>query len=276
MPFVASNQTGEYYSFNFPFGFSAPAEVWIEDGIGFHRIPEDYLPGARTDAAVAEHSLALNGNATGKPLHVVLSELEAFFDYLPGLPGVKAKGDFGNTVRATAMRKQDQGETRDLGFVNFADLEPGYRPQSWYGFALSAGPGAFDPVNAYREGWSWNVPLIARELASAMAPADPTASFFSLSADNVVVLAFKPSADNDPEHYMLRLQEIAGRAADVELHTPLKIAAAEERSLTEDQVLMSVPANPLRVHILPHETETLQLTIPHPHKKRSERWWEWQ
>jgi len=275
IPFVASNQTGEYYSFDFPFGFSTPAEVWLEDGIGYHRIPNDYLPGARTDAAVPQHSLALNGNAAGKTVHVVLFQREAFFDYLPGLPGVKGKGDFLNVVRVTVMRKQDQGETRDLEFVNFATLEPGYSSESWYHFALSTGAGPFDPVAGYREGLSLDVPLIGREPANAMVPAEASASFFSLTADNVAVLAFKPSVDNDPEHYMLRLQEIAGRAADLELRTTLRITAAEERSMTEDQVLKSVQVNPVRVRILPHQTLTLQFTIPHPHKKRSERWWEW-
>jgi hypothetical protein len=275
MPFVASNQIGEYYSFNFPFLFKGSSQVWLEDGIGYHRIPEDYLPGARTDAGVPQHSLVLTGESGGDPVNITLSQREAFFDYLPGLPGVKGPNTFLNAVRATVMRKQDQGETRDLGMVNFPTVEPGLPPTSWYHFAITSAKGDLDPVASYREGVGFDLPLMTAELSSSMSPAEPQLSYFSLSADNVAILAFKPSTDGNLEHYTLRLQEIAGKAAEVELKTPLKITAAEETSLTEDQVIAPVGLNPLRVHLTPHETFTLRLTIPHPHKTRSDRWWEW-
>jgi hypothetical protein len=66
--FVASNLPGEYYSFNLPFRFQGSPEVLVEDGIGYHRIPEDYLPGARTDAAVPQHSLVLVGQSEGRTI----------------------------------------------------------------------------------------------------------------------------------------------------------------------------------------------------------------
>jgi alpha-mannosidase len=173
------------------------------------------------------------------------------------------------------MRKQDQGDTRDLGMVNFSTVEPGLQPQSWYRFSLSSEDGDLNPVACYREGTSFDVPLIAAELGGGMAPAQPQGSYFSLTADNVVLLAFKPSSDGNPEHYIVRLQEIAGNKAVTELRTPLKITAAEETSLTETEALGAIPTNPLRVTLLPHQTLTVRLTVPHPHKERSERWWEW-
>ncbi len=279
MPFVASNQPGEYYSFNLPFRFQGPAQVWVEDGIGYHRIPEDYLPGARTDAAVPQHSLAFVGQTDGKILRITLSEREPFFNHLPGLPSAQGPNTFLNAVRVTVIRKQDQGDTRDLGMVNFQTVEPGLPAQSWYHFALTSGESSADgdlnPVESYREGVSFDVPLIAAELAGGLAPAQPQSSYFSLSANNVVLLAFKPSADGNPEHYTVRLQEIAGSKVVTELKSSLKIAAAEETSLTEMEVLTPLPVKPLRVMLSPHQTMTLRLTIPHPHKERSERWWEW-
>jgi hypothetical protein len=275
MPYVASNQVGEYYSFEFPFRFDGPAQVWVEDGVGFHNIPQDYLPGARTDAAVPQHALVLTGKSSGKPIEITLSQRESFFDSLLGLPGTKGDGAFLNTVRATVMRKQDQGETRDLGMVNFAAVEPGLPSLYWFHFAISSESGDLDATASSREGWSFDVPLTAVELDANLAPATPTLSYFSLSAPNVMLLAFKPSEDRDPEHYTIRLQEIAGKDTDVELKTPLKIAAASETSLTEDHEFGSIPVNPLRMHLAAHQTFTLRLTIPHPHKKRSERWWEW-
>ena len=173
------------------------------------------------------------------------------------------------------MHKQDQGETRDLGMVNFSTVEPGLPAQSWYHFALSSADGDLNPVESYREGTSFDVPLMAMELAGGMAPAQPQGSYFSLSSEDVALLAFKPSADGNPEHYTVRLQEVAGKPAVTELKTPLKVTAAEETNLTENEVLRSLPLNPLRVLLSPHQTMTLRLTIPHPHKERSERWWEW-
>ncbi len=275
MPFVASNQVGEYYSFDFPFRFDGPAAIWLEDGIGFHNIPEDYLPGARTDAGVPQHAIVLTGKSSGKPIAVTLSQREAYFDYLPGLPGTKGPSKFLNIVRATVLRKQDQGETRDLGMVNFETVEPGLPATEWFSFAITSQAGDLDATAASREGWSFDVPLIAMELNANLAPATPTASFFSLSAPNVILLAFKPSEDHDQEHYTIRLQEIAGQKTEVELSTPLKITAAEETSLTEDRDVAALTVNPLRVVLGPHEVFTMRVTIPHPHKKRSERWWEW-
>jgi hypothetical protein len=283
MPFVASNQPGEYYSFNLPFHFQGPAQVSVEDGTGYHRIPEDYLPGARTDAAVPQHSLVLVGQSDGRAVRVTLSEREPFFNYLPGLPSTKGPNTFLNAVHITVMHKQDQGDTRDLGMVNFSTVEPGLPTQSWYHFSLtstdsSTGVSAdagLNLVESYREGVSFDVPLIATELAGGMAPAQPQGSYFSLSSEDVVLLAFKPSADGNPEHYTVRLQEIAGNEVVTELKTPLKVAVAEETNLTENEVLGALAINPLRLTLSPHQTMTLRLTVPHPHKERSERWWEW-
>jgi hypothetical protein len=276
MPFVASNQPGEYYSFDFPFRFDAPARIWLEDGIGFHNIPDDYLPGARTDAGVPQHAIVFTGQSSGKPIAITLSQRQGFFDYLPGLPGAKGPGKFSNIARVTVMRKQDQGETRDLGMVNFQTVEPGLPANSWYNFSISSNSGDLDPVASSQEGWSFDVPLQALQLDANLSPAVPSSSYFSLSSSNVILLAFKPSEDQDQEHYTIRLQEIAGEATDVELKTPLNITAAEETSMSEDRDLNAVAVTaPLKLHLSPHETLTLRVTIPHPHKKRSERWWEW-
>jgi hypothetical protein len=275
MPFVASNQIGEYYSFDFPFRFDSASSVWLEDGIGFHNIPADYLPGARTDAGVPQHAIVLAGKSSGKLITVTLSQREAFFDYLPGLPGTKGDGVFRNVVRATVLRKQDQGETRDLGMVNFATVEPGLPSSDWFNFAISSNAGDLDPTGSSQQGWAFDVPLIALRLEANLSPVTPKASYFSLSVPNVILLAFKPSEDNDQEHYTVRLQEIAGKDTDVELTSLLKITSAEEMALTEDREVSPISVSPLRVHVGAHETFTMRLTIPHPHKKRSERWWEW-
>lgn len=275
MPYVASLQPGESYSFNFPFHFEGSANVAIDNGTGYHRIPDDYLPGSRTDAAVPQHSLVLTGQMQGKPVYVSVSSNEAFYTGLPGLPGVKDKNTFFNSLQVVALQKQDEGDTRDLGMVNFANLEPGLENEPFiYHHVISSGDGTPDPVQQYRAGLDSAVPMIATALLPATSPAKPVDSFFSISEPNVVILAFKPSADGDLNHYTLRLQEIAGTATDASIDTRLKVTEAAETNLTEDVVQQQL-AQPLNVHIGAHETVTLRLTIPHDAKTRSHRWWEW-
>jgi hypothetical protein len=276
MPYVASLQPGEYYSFDFPVKFDSPANVWVEDGAGYHLIPEDYLPGARTDAAAPQHSLILAGDSGGKKVSIVLAQRESFFDYLPGLPGAKGPGKFLNVVRALALRKQDEGDTRDLGMVNFENLEPGFEGLPLrFTFALTSTEGAPNFTQGYETAIALNVPLIAARLLPHTTPAKATGAFFSLNARNVVITAFKPSSDGNPDHYTLRLQEIGGQAGEVEIATPLQVSEAARTNLTEDQVLGAQP-RPLKVAVGAHETVTLRLTIPHKSKTRSNRWWEWE
>lgn len=284
MPYVASLQPGEYYSFDFPVKFDGPARVWVEDGAGYHQIPDDYLPGARTDAAAPQHSLMLAGESGGKKVNLVLAQRESFFDYLPGLPGTKGPGKFLNLIRAVAIRKQDEGDTRDLGMVDFENLEPGFEEDSLrFTFSLSSAPGDDLPnfSQGYESGIGLDVPLVAAQLLPNMAPAKATGSFFSLNARNVVITAFKPSADGNLDHYTLRLQEVGGQESNIEITTPLQVAEAVRTNLTEDRVLeeklpRTPQALPLKVAVGAHETVTLRLTIPHKSKTRSNRWWEWE
>jgi len=275
MPYVASLQTAEYYSFAFPFSFSGSADVWLENGAGFHRIPDDYLPGARTDAAASQHSMVLTGTASGKQATVVLSHRQSFFSYLPGMPGAKATSNFMNTIKAVAIRKQDQGDTRDLGMVNFDELEPGLENVPLrFDFALTSNAAKPDFVSAYHSGLNLSVPLIAQKLAPHNAPAAPAASFFTIGAPNIVLLAFKPSADGDPNHYTVRLQEIAGQRTETSFTTVLRATQAHETDLTEREPSSQLTL-PLTLNFEPNETKTIRLTIPHETKSRSHRWWEW-
>jgi alpha-mannosidase len=187
---------------------------------------------------------------------------------------VKGPNTFLNSARPTVMRKQDQGDTRDFGMVNFSTVEPGLPAVSTYSFSLRANRGPLDAVASYRDGGEENVPLLTT-LGNSMAPAADTGSFFSISAENVALITFKSSTDGNPEHYILRLQEIAGKPADATITTSLKVTTAAIVSMTEDEELAAAHTQPLTVHLKPHETLTLRLTIPHPHKERSARWWEW-
>jgi hypothetical protein len=262
MPLVPLAKNGEYYSFEFPFHFDNSARIMVDDGIGFHDLPKDYLPGARTDAATPIHTLALMDDGASRSNSIDLLQREDFFDQpLLGYGETGKLDHYTNVVRVEALRKSDQGDTKDAGVVTFPTVEPGYGPRYTSSFAITSAP-SFDPVASYRAGWDFNVPLITALLHPDREPDDKTGSFFSVSAPGVAILAFKPSADGNQDHFTLRLQEIAGNATKFALHSSLRISAVAESAMTEDVTLHS-GLNESDIDIGAHETLTLQLTIPH-------------
>jgi alpha-mannosidase len=189
------------------------------------------------------------------------------------MPGGKDK--FLNSVQALAIRKQDQGDTSDLGMVNFENLEIGMEDEPLrFDYAIHSTGGPPDLTAAYHAGAAFNIPMIAVRMLPRTAPAKPVDSFFAVDAANVVLTAFRPSIDGDPNHYMLRLQEIAGKQTEVAITTALKISQAEQTNLSEDEVV-APQALPLKLKVGPNQTVTLRVTIPHQTKSRSNRWWEW-
>jgi hypothetical protein len=262
MPQVPLDKNSEYYSFEFPFHFDNPARIMVDDGIGFHDLPKDYLPGARTDAATPIHTLALMEDSAAQSNSISLLQREDFFDMpLRGFGENGAPGDFTNVVRVTALRKADQGDTKDAGVVTLPTVEPGYGPRYTSSFGVTSAA-SFDPVASYRAGWNYNVPLITALLPADREPDQNTGSFLSVSAPSVAILAFKPSADGNPDHFTLRLQEIAGSATKFAIRSALKISEVAETAMTEDAILHA-RLNESDLSIGAHETLTLKLTIPH-------------
>ncbi|MGD0479919.1 MAG: hypothetical protein ABSA42_07100 [Terracidiphilus sp.] len=262
MPQVPLAKNGEYYSFEFAFHFDNPAKIMVDDGIGFHDLPNDYLPGARNDAAVPIHTLVLMDDGSTRSNAISLLQREDFFDMpLRTYNTAGVLKDYTNVIRVTALKKSDQGDTKDAGVMTFPTVEPGYGPRYTSSFGITSAA-IFDPVGSYRAGWDFNVPLITALLPPNREPDEKTGSFFSVSAPGVAILAFKPSADGNPDHYMLRLQEVPGEEQDFALASMLKIDAVDETAMTEVQVLRTgLDAKHLKIG--GHETLTLRLTIPH-------------
>jgi alpha-mannosidase len=262
MPLVPLDKNGEYYGFEFPFHFDNSAKIMVDDGIGFHDLPKDYLPGARTDGATPVHTLALMDDGAARSNSISLIQREDFFD-----TPLRAYGESGlldhysNILRVTALRKADQSDTKDSGLVTLPTVEPGYGPRYTSSFAITSAA-SFDPVASFRAGWDFNVPLITALLPPDREPDENTGSFFSVSVTDVAILAFKPSDDGNPDHFTLRLQEIAGNAVKCTIHSSLTINAVAETAMTED-VILHPGLNVSDINIGPHETLTLQLTIPH-------------
>ncbi len=251
MPVVNMHESADRYSFHFPFRFDEEPQRWIDDGIGFHRLPQDYLPGARTDAAVPRFTVALSGTAGHQSLTVLLAQRESFFIRFSGASG---------TPEVTAMKKSDQAETKDHGIVTFPTYEPGYSSLYYFHFSVASADAGLDPVSAYRFGRDEASPLLTALLPQYMRPASWSRSSMSVSSSHVVLEALHPSRTGQPRTYLVRLQEVAGIPAVTKLTLPRTITTADEIDETDTTVLRpSVDADHLALK--PHQSLTLRVTL---------------
>ena len=255
LPFIENGQHSDPYSFAFAFSLQGDVQRWIEDGEGLYRFPQALLPGARSDAAVPRHTLVWSDNTSNSSYHVMLAQQQAFFDRFPAaFTSGTSQG-----IQAEVMIKSDQGDTRDLGVVSFDTFEPGYPSTYAFSFALTAAPGAADSVEAHRFGMQHAFEVV--QLLPGHRPAEWARSFLSLSTPNVIVLAMKPSSDGNPDHFMLRLQEVAGKSSPVRLNFAFPILTIAETTLTEDRILRSKLAKEA-LRLSPYQTLTLRIAVP--------------
>ncbi|HAF22615.1 MAG TPA: hypothetical protein DCK93_06825, partial [Blastocatellia bacterium] len=158
--------------------------------------------------------------------------------------------------------------------TNLMTLEPGLGQRYIFDYALNAATGNFDDVAGWRLGSTFNVPL--RAVYVTVPPAASERSYFGVNQPNVEIVTVKQLADAtvhgevsanplDPRAnrvFIIRLQEFAGRAATLQLTTPVPVRAAALLNLTEDRVLENVTTlSPLTIKLKPYETVTLRIEI---------------
>ena len=136
------------------------------------------------------------------------------------------------TLFSRAVRQGNQADTHDLSIINLRDVEPGLEPTTWCSNMPLPAAGLFDPVRAWRLGSDFNVPLWPQYVG--VAPAERSRDFFSVDQPNVDIVAVKTlsegafrgevtSAPLNPKVnkvFIVRLQEFAGRAANVKVTLP--------------------------------------------------------
>jgi alpha-mannosidase len=142
-----------------------------------------------------------------------------------------------------------------------------------FDYAVRAG-GVWDSVAAWRFGEEFNLPLRAAYVD--VPPTQLTRSYFSVDQPGVQIVSVKPISETvihgevsatplDPQLnrvFVVRLQEIAGRAAEVRVALPAKITSAAKLNLTEDAVLQNISQlSPLTIQLKPHETATVRFEI---------------
>ena len=260
MPFVAQTGLADYYSFLFPFNFETMPDVMVENGAGFHQWPDDYLPGARNDGAVPQHAFGLFGAISGESIQSNLSFRETFFAHLPAFPVDGRKILYNNTIRASVMRKFDQGVTSDFGAMNFPSVEPGLSTDDVFAFALNVkATERFDPVSPSRLGWEFNSPLLTRVLPSGAIADSEEVAFFSIDREGVEIIAVKPSESMERGYYILRLQEITGVSTVASLTSSFDILSAHKVNMLEGEPGFEI--DPSEISVDPFETCTIQVQL---------------
>ena len=210
---VLRDETAHHQAYGIALPLADSPELFI-DGAGFvGHFPEDRLPGSDTPQYTPQH-----------------------FTHVQRTPewGVTLANKDGFCIRPDMLflvSWEDMlVQTREEGIQRVFRGEPQSTPIQRFRFRLAIQPG--DPGKWKRFGAELNLPLRARFVPSEGIAA--TREFFRISHPGVQLLAFKP-AQFHSGWYMLRLQEIAGAAAEgVQLTTPLPIFDARLADTVEE------------------------------------------
>jgi hypothetical protein len=286
-PFVGGNNNWhDSYYFAFPFNVPVDGLKVMRGGQRyFDSLPDDYLPGARKDSVSTQHLIGLtDGKASA-----LLAHRQAYHWVYAGFVSTKMRppsspaefpalytGKFPlpeATLYSRAVRQGNQADTHDLSIINIPSVEPGRTDRMIFEYAI-AGAGAFDPVGAWRMGSDFNVPLRAEFVG--IPPVQQTRGFFSVDQPNVEIVVVKslsesalrgevtsaPLSPKVTKVFIVRLQEFAGRAANVTVSLPAKVVSASLMNITESVELRKITdVSPLTVSLRPYECATVRVEI---------------
>jgi alpha-mannosidase len=121
-------------------------------------------------------------------------------------------------------------------------------------YAIYAHGGTWQRAKTVHQGYELNHPLQVTypEITQVNANLPPMGEFLNLSADNLILMAFK-LAENDPKTFILRCYEAYGKEAELSLTSDLSLMIGQQVNLLE---------NPLEKEslILPWKIVTFQIT----------------
>jgi alpha-mannosidase len=134
-------------------------------------------------------------------------------------------------------------------------------------YALRAEPGPFDAGAASRFGAEFSSPPLAREVELPFGPAsgplkESSGAFLRLQPANVRWLTLKRAESGEPDTYIFRFQEVAGRTASAVCHTSFPLEAAVAVDLREEPVgTEALAVNPLRVALKPWQVVSVRARV---------------
>jgi len=125
-------------------------------------------------------------------------------------------------------------------------------------YALYPHAGNWQSAQTVRRGYELNLPMQVISdvpLSLAQMPLKPVGQFLDLQAENLVLMALKPS-EEDEEQYLLRCYECHGEEAELAIRSDLDLAIAYPIDILE----RPTPTKPQQAHILPWKIANFMLT----------------
>lgn len=136
------------------------------------------------------------------------------------------------------------------------------RGQHHFSYCLYPHRNSWQVAETVRKGYELNLPLIVREWnkkeqSNKNNKLFPEGSLLNLSAQNLILMAFKPSED-DLETYILRCYECHGEEAEIKIKGELNLAIASAANLLEISLEVS-PSDRDITSISPWQIKTLKV-----------------
>lgn len=192
----------------FPFHMDAEkAKVVVSTPNGHTRMPEDLLPGTPADTWPHTNFVALHDDESC----VLIASIE---DYLFH-PGPKT----GNlvTIESSALGQSFEANPRHSGKVMMPHIVPDGDGRIVRNYAIASHAGVFDARRANRFGLEFRNDLIghyAEATPGGKATFDrPATSIIEIDDADTNILTFRHSLFAGQDYHILRLQELAGKAA---------------------------------------------------------------
>jgi alpha-mannosidase len=128
-------------------------------------------------------------------------------------------------------------------------------------YSLYPHSGSWEEAETVKRGYELNVPfqvLVNPDNYQSSANGCPSQSFLDLSADNLILMAFKPSED-DLEKFIIRFYECHGKTANLFWQSDF-LALGEQVDLLENNIT-SAPINPENMNIQPWKIATFAVSV---------------
>ncbi|HVX43186.1 MAG TPA: polysaccharide lyase family protein [Mycobacteriales bacterium] len=255
--------TAEEGYFAFPFKQQDPTVTYEVPGAAA-RLFTDQAPGAAMDWQSMRSYADVSGRSSGVTLSSTDAPLVEFgrirTQEFQGRPGSLD----GSSVPVDPGKYQPHNGSvfsyifNNLWHTNYRIAQAG--PIAFH-YAITDHAGDFDPVAATHFGWGQSTPLQAAALTAGQTGRLPAGagSLVSVDSDHVVVQAIKAPADGG-DGMVVRLLEIGGRPAEVNLRMPFAVGSAQLQDLVE-RPIGPLPAgkDTVRVPVRAHGMITVRL-----------------
>ncbi len=260
MPFVPRERNTKWYFLTYPLNVGHPFEGHFQSPNAFQVPQRDWIPGTRHGARVSRTATDVRGS---DGFGVTVANRETYLSAFGGLGFWNEADPAAPILFPVPVAKTDEVLTTDHGWVRFPSLEPGLPTVYTSRLSFSSSEGGFDPVAAGRVGAGFASDL----LSAVVAPnpdgplPGPSGTLLAFDQPNVVLTTMKGAEDGSGD-VVLRVQEVAGRAASgVRLATSVAFSAAEVDGLGEQREgAVPLPVDPVTFDIGPFQTLTIRLT----------------